>query len=131
MISPQSSGCPDENELMKSLRGLLTPNSRAALERHIDQCDRCRSLVATVVRVSVEPEGDQAVEEEPPPAGLPRGTNLGRYVLLDCIGRGGMAVVYAAFDPELDRKVAVKLLRTDLPGAPAELRASLLREAQS
>jgi serine/threonine protein kinase len=131
MISPQSPECPDENELVMSLHGLLTPSSRAELERHIDQCDRCRSLVATVVKVSVEPGEDQAVEEEPGPATLPRGTNLGRYVLLDCIGRGGMAVVYAAYDPELDRKVAVKLLRTDLPGTPAELRASLLREAQA
>jgi len=42
-----------------------------------------------------------------------------------------MAVVYAAYDPELDRKVAVKLLRTDLPGTPTELRASLLHEAQA
>jgi len=131
MISTEPSPCPDENELMKSLHGLLTPNSRAALERHIDQCDRCRSLVATVVRVSVAPEDEKVNDEQPGAASLPRGTNLGRYVLLDCIGRGGMAVVYAAFDPELDRKVAVKLLRTDLPGTPAELRASLLREAQS
>jgi anti-sigma factor RsiW/sensor domain CHASE-containing protein len=131
MISPQSSACPDENELVMSLNGLLTPSSRAELERHIDQCDRCRSLVATVVKVSVQPEEDQAIEVESGPARLPRGTNLGRYVLLDCIGRGGMAVVYAAYDPELDRKVAVKLLRTDLPGTPSELRASLLREAQA
>ncbi len=131
MISPQSSACPDENELVMSLNGLLTPSSRAKLERHIDQCERCRSLMATVVKVSVEPEEDHAIEEESGPARLPRGTNLGRYVLLDCIGRGGMAVVYAAYDPELDRKVAVKLLRTDLPGAPSELRASLLREAQA
>jgi anti-sigma factor RsiW len=131
MISTQPGPCPDENELMKSLHGLLTPNSRAELERHLDQCDRCRSLVATVVRVSVKPEDELASDEEPTPTSLPRGTNLGRYVLLDFIGRGGMAMVYAAFDPELDRKVAVKLLRTDLRGAPAELRASLLREAQS
>lgn len=114
-----------------SLHGLLPPSSRAELERHIDQCDRCRSLVATVVKVSVDPGEDPSAEEETGAVSLPRGTNLGRYVLLDCIGRGGMAVVYAAYDPELDRKVAVKILRTDLPGAPTELRASLLHEAQA
>jgi predicted Ser/Thr protein kinase len=130
MVSP-SAACPDENELMKSVHGLLTPSSRAALEQHIDQCDRCRSLVATVVKFSIEPEENVAPEPEAESEQLPRGTNLGRYVLLDRIGRGGMAVVYAAYDPELERKVAVKLLRTDLPGTPSELRASLLREAQA
>src|SRR5262245_8311810 len=131
IVSPRSSDCPDENELVMSMHGLLTPNQRADLERHIDGCDRCRALVATLVKVSFDP-GDDLLDGEPPGAAqLPRGTNLGRYVLLDGIGRGGMAVVYAAYDPELDRKVAIKLLRTDLPGTANELRATLLREAQA
>jgi eukaryotic-like serine/threonine-protein kinase len=61
---------------------------------------------------------------------LERGAMLGRYIVLETLGRGGMGIVYAAYDPELDRKVALKLL---LPGYDrgASARARLLREAQA
>ncbi len=38
------------------------------------------------------------------------GSRLGRYVVLSKMGAGGMGVVYAAYDPDLDRRVAVKLM---------------------
>ncbi len=63
---------------------------------------------------------------------IPRGATLGRYVVLGRIGAGGMGVVYAAYDPDLDRKVAVKLLRVRAEGEKAEAaHARLLREAQA
>jgi tetratricopeptide (TPR) repeat protein len=61
-------------------------------------------------------------------AALGRGALVGRYVILERIGAGGMGVVYAAYDPELDRKVAVKLLRRDRLPRDADRR---LREAQA
>ncbi len=64
---------------------------------------------------------------------LPRGQSVGRYVVLDRIGAGGMGVVYAGYDPELDRRVAIKLLR-DRPSNPASAKRRqrrLLREAQA
>ena len=63
---------------------------------------------------------------------LPRGASIGRYVVIDRIGEGGMGVVYAAYDPELDRRVAIKLLQASERGdRSTEGRARLLREAQA
>ncbi|MBL8947877.1 MAG: hypothetical protein JNK45_32185, partial [Myxococcales bacterium] len=45
------------------------------------------------------------------------GTAIGRYVVLGLVGHGGMGVVLAAYDPQLDRKVALKLVR---PGRAAD-----------
>jgi tRNA A-37 threonylcarbamoyl transferase component Bud32/tetratricopeptide (TPR) repeat protein len=58
---------------------------------------------------------------------------IGRYVVLGRVGHGGMGEVYAAYDPELDRKVAVKLVRAhgDSGLNVSEKRARLLREAQA
>jgi serine/threonine protein kinase len=41
----------------------------------------------------------------------------GRYALLQERGRGGMATVYLAEDLKLGRRIALKLLRSDVPGA--------------
>jgi tetratricopeptide (TPR) repeat protein/predicted Ser/Thr protein kinase len=64
---------------------------------------------------------------------LDRGTMLGRYVLLERVGAGGMGVVYAAYDPELDRRVALKVLKGDAYGDVMASRgpSRLLREAQA
>ena len=54
---------------------------------------------------------------------------IGRFTVLKRLGAGGMGVVYAAYDNELDRKIAIKLLRgVDETGAHI---ARLKREAQA
>jgi len=63
---------------------------------------------------------------------LSRGDELGRYVVLAMLGAGGMGEVYTAYDPELDRKVALKVIR-ERGGSHMETaaRARLLAEAQA
>jgi serine/threonine protein kinase len=56
---------------------------------------------------------------------LRTGARIGRYVVIGQLGAGGMGGVYAARDPELDRKVAIKLLHSSVGGA------RLLREARA
>ena len=42
------------------------------------------------------------------------GQTLGKYRVLESLGRGGMAQVYRGYHPQLDRHVAIKVLRVDL-----------------
>ncbi|HBP21725.1 MAG TPA: hypothetical protein DEA08_28570, partial [Planctomycetes bacterium] len=61
----------------------------------------------------------------PPPA-------LGRYLLERELGRGGMGVVYQAFDPQLGRRVAIKqLLPRDEGPVAARARERFAREARA
>src|SRR2546430_347170 len=64
---------------------------------------------------------------------LAPGTQLGRYLIVSRLGAGGAGVVFAAFDPELDRKVAIKLLRAGSSGSitSTQGQARLMREAQA
>ncbi len=54
---------------------------------------------------------------------------IGRFLVLGRLGSGGMGVVVEAYDPELDRKVAIKLLKSGR--ARSDSQARLLREAQA
>jgi tRNA A-37 threonylcarbamoyl transferase component Bud32 len=60
---------------------------------------------------------------------LAPGTAVGRYTILSRIGAGAMGVVYAAYDPDLDRKVALKLLHPRSTSVDSSLR--LMREAKA
>lgn len=88
-------------------------------------------LAATCEQMSDEAEvlRRQTTSSKPPLDELPRGATIGRYMVLSCLGAGGMGVVYSAYDPELDRKVAIKLLRSGSVGSSSRTR--FLREAQA
>ncbi len=151
---PARMDCPEENVLVDFVRGELDDATRDALEEHQDSCELCRAVMVELARfepasdelavtdtsiapepVAADPTRDPATEVYKVAPRLTEGDKVGRYVVLNKVGEGGMGVVYAAYDPELDRKVAIKLLMTSLGGSLdeelAEQRTRLLREAQS
>ena len=65
----------------------------------------------------------------PDGAALVPGAKVGRYTLVALLGQGGMGTVYTAHDPELDRRVAIKVLHGPHPGA-TEMHARFVREAR-
>ncbi len=72
-----------------------------------------------------------SADELATPKARQAGDRLGRYVLLERLGAGGMGEVHAAWDPELDRKIAVKLLTSRPDRDTAALQLRLRREAQT
>jgi len=62
-----------------------------------------------------------------------RGADMSRFMIIDELGAGGMGVVFSAYDPELDRKLAIKVLRPDVwkGKAVGEGKRRLMREAQA
>jgi tetratricopeptide (TPR) repeat protein/predicted Ser/Thr protein kinase len=143
MITPSGLGgilkmaCPSEQTILDFARRSLGADAAANVEAHIDGCPDCAELVADAVRMLSREasDGEETRDErnvsgaEPPP--LTPAMKIGRYVILDRIGSGGMGVVYSAYDPELDRRIAVKLLRPDRSGGADRAQARLQREAQA
>jgi tetratricopeptide (TPR) repeat protein len=114
--------CLDENVLQEWAEGGRGTMAAGVLA-HASGCARCRELLIALGATA-------AVAEQPERTDNKKA--LGRYVLLDQIGAGGMGVVYSAYDPELDRKVALKFVRADAMGrSGAESLARLLREAKA
>ena len=92
--------------------------------------DAMRSSPAAPMPRSADPSSETApatgLASTPGDYGFTPGERMGRHVVLERIGGGGMGVVYSAYDPKLDRRVALKLLRPDAAGS-AEAQQRLLR----
>src|SRR5262249_49627761 len=80
---------------------------------------------AGLVELATEPATPMAMQID-----LARGDAIGRYALVEMIGRGAMGSVYVAHDPQLDRKVALKVVRSERY-AQRDVRARLSREARA
>lgn len=109
--------CPDDNALAALSEGRVPEPEATKLREHIEGCDDCRRALALAASASQEVTSER----------LRQGETVGRYVVIRLLGSGGTADVYAAYDPELDRKVALKLWR---PGALMGGDEQLLTEAK-
>lgn len=103
--------CPSADELLDFTAGSLAAAAALALETHIDGCGACREALSCLAR------------------GTAPGASFGRYQLETVLGSGGMGIVYRAWDPQLARAVAIKVVRRVSDDAAG--RARLVREAQS
>src|SRR6186997_900172 len=56
---------------------------------------------------------------------------IGRYQVLEKVGKGGMGVLYRGFDPVLDREVAIKLMHADFSEDTEQMRPRFYREARA
>ncbi|MBL8910177.1 MAG: serine/threonine protein kinase [Archangium sp.] len=120
--------CPDAETLARYAEAALSGAAADAVREHVDGCASCRELMVTLVRSSHPSPGPLA--DTPWDVPVP-GTMLGRYRVTGTRGAGGMGVVLSAYDPQLDRQVAIKLLRPDLDAeSPERGKLRLVREAQ-
>ena len=120
--------CPDDGELVLLLEGRLDVVRRERVERHLDSCATCRRVVGVAGRSAALTSSDPAGARAPLAHSL-RGATFSRYVVLDRIGRGAMGEIYAAYDPDLDRRVALKVLHT--AGAADQATQRVLHEARA
>jgi hypothetical protein len=142
-------GCLSENTIQDLVADALSADTRARVHSHIDTCATCRALVIALARdTDIEaqvaprvtdvarpaysvPTGivtASAAETATESAAEPVGATLRRYRLEREIGAGAMGVVHAALDPNLGRRIALKVLRGT---ATVEARDRLLREARA
>jgi tRNA A-37 threonylcarbamoyl transferase component Bud32/tetratricopeptide (TPR) repeat protein len=112
--------CPDENALNAFVEHLLPRETRAVVAAHLDGCRECLEIVSVLAASSPVTTGETAANDadaEGDAAGegprVAAGSRMGRYTIVAMIGQGGMGNVYLAHDPQLDRRVALKLLRRE------------------
>jgi hypothetical protein len=117
--------CPDNETLLAFIQGQPGTGGQQ-IEAHLAACSGCAEVAIWAAAHLVN---SREARPAPPRAQLASGSRVGRYQILDMIGRGGMGQVYAAYHPDLDRKIALKVVDGDGEADPQRQRM-LLREAQ-
>ena len=114
--------CLGDETIAAYVDGALANDATVRVDRHIDSCTSCRKQLSAVAASPVmhsfvleagestpAPEVFETLASGRPGDELP-GLAIGRYLVEQVIGRGGMGVVVRARDPELQRAIAIKLV---------------------
>ena len=89
--------------------------------------DQTVEYVDTAARAASDEAATEPIVE---PAGQTPPPQFGRYQVVQLQGRGGMGEVYLGFDPELQRRVAIKVSRFTQPGAAERSAREARQQAQ-
>jgi len=116
-------GCPAPEDLDALLNDELARERGEQIQAHVDDCAACRLALGALAQTIDDraPQTRRVVRV--------RVERIDRYRVIRTLGRGGMGVVLLAEDDELQRKLAIKLMRPDL--VHVQDRQRLLREAQA
>ncbi len=122
--------CPSEELLAQFVGRELAEARRGVIESHVEGCPRCENTLLHLISVFPGQEDSLPVSAED--RVLPRpGDTVGRYEIQEWVGAGAMGTVFAALDPELKRRVALKVLPAK-PGLGGDAdRARFVSEAQA
>jgi serine/threonine protein kinase/tetratricopeptide (TPR) repeat protein len=122
----ERAACLDDELLVALVEGRLEASAVDAVDTHVAGCEPCRATLVHALLAASRRTGGAATATDVS-HGVGPGSAVGRYMILSVIGQGAMGVVFAAYDPEIDRKVALKLLR--VPSRSQEER--IAREARA
>lgn len=94
--------CPSDEDLARAAGGEMVPT----ITLHLAACAACKSVVDAVRASETAVGPPKSTDNREPVPGM----SIGRYVVLRRLGRGGMGVVFHAYDGDRDKMVALKLM---------------------